>query len=145
MRDRNGPRTGEVTAIFGLPSFRSEWALCGITYPTFQMASITSNKGTCEPMPRNSVIANKIALDTGKRSQYGQVWDMFGKSYAPSISRAELRSVHVGTTLGRPVNAAKVSFLCIIVFGFFTVFFLFFVSFSFLFFLFLTILNIFKI
>jgi hypothetical protein len=26
MRDRNGPKTGKVTAIFGLPSFRSEWA-----------------------------------------------------------------------------------------------------------------------
>jgi hypothetical protein len=62
MRDRNGPKTGEVTAIFGLPSFRPEWALWGITYPTFQIASITSNKGTCEPVPRNSVTANKISL-----------------------------------------------------------------------------------
>jgi hypothetical protein len=61
MRDRNGPKTGEVRAIFGLPSFRPEWALWGITYPTFQIASITSNKGTCEPVPRNLVTANKIS------------------------------------------------------------------------------------
>jgi hypothetical protein len=60
MRDRSGPKTGEVTAIFGLPLFRSEWALWGITYPTFQIASITSNKDTCERVPRNSVTANKI-------------------------------------------------------------------------------------
>jgi hypothetical protein len=60
MRDRNGPRTGEVTAIFGLAYIRSKWALWGITYPTFQMMSITSNKGTCEPVPRTSVTANKI-------------------------------------------------------------------------------------
>jgi hypothetical protein len=33
MRNRSGPKTGEVTAIFGLPSFRPEWALRGITYP----------------------------------------------------------------------------------------------------------------
>jgi hypothetical protein len=58
--DRNGPRTKEVTAIFGLAYIRSKWALWGITYLTFQMTSITSNKGTCEPMPRNSVTANKI-------------------------------------------------------------------------------------
>jgi hypothetical protein len=63
MRDRSGPKTGEVTAIFGLPSFRSEWALWGITYPTFQIVSITSNKGTCEPVPNNLVTANWIARD----------------------------------------------------------------------------------
>jgi hypothetical protein len=61
MRDRSEPKTGEVTAIFGLPSFRSEWALWGITYPTFQIVSITSNKGTCEPVPNNLMTANWIA------------------------------------------------------------------------------------
>jgi hypothetical protein len=51
---------GEVTAIFGLAYIRSKWALSGITYPTFQREAITSNKGTCEPVARNSVTANKI-------------------------------------------------------------------------------------
>jgi hypothetical protein len=65
MRDRNGLRTGEVTAIFGLAYIRSEWVLRGIGYPTFQMSCITSNKGTCEPVARNSVTANKISRESG--------------------------------------------------------------------------------
>jgi hypothetical protein len=62
MWERNGPRTGEVTVIFGLAYIRSKWALWGICYPTFQMAAITSNKDTCEPVARNSVTANQTAL-----------------------------------------------------------------------------------
>jgi hypothetical protein len=34
----------------------------------------------------------------------------FGNSYAPPVSGAELRSAHVGATLGRPVNMAEVGF-----------------------------------
>jgi hypothetical protein len=70
MRDRNGPKTGEVTAIFGLPSFHSEWALWGIGYPTFQMTAITSNKGTCERVARNSVTANPISPHTQGANAY---------------------------------------------------------------------------
>jgi hypothetical protein len=40
-----GPERGEVTTIFGLTYIRSELALWGIGYPTFQMSCITSNKG----------------------------------------------------------------------------------------------------
>jgi hypothetical protein len=34
------------------------------------MVSITSNKGTCEPVPRNSVTANKITLPVGQLSSF---------------------------------------------------------------------------
>jgi hypothetical protein len=58
MRNHNWLETGEVMTIFGLAYIRSEWAFRGIDFPTFEMSSITRNKGTSEPVARNSMTAN---------------------------------------------------------------------------------------
>jgi hypothetical protein len=41
------------------------------------MASITSKKGTCEPVPRNSVTANKITLQGAAKAGQMRFWISF--------------------------------------------------------------------
>jgi hypothetical protein len=96
------------------------------------------------PAPRRLGVALLRAVDDNGSVRMGSLELCGPKSYAQPVSGAELRSVRVGATLDRPVNAAELVFLCV-VFFLFSFFFSFLFIFLFSFFFFLIILNIFKI